>query len=93
MPDRKLSKLVTIRTRAGTPVVVVGGGCDNGKTGVLLNTIGSRHLLKLDGHCVPQLGKGHYKPFDRDKDRIVRMSDGSIDALPRYRLARRLEAL
>ena len=55
--------------------VVDEAGLEGGSEGVIISPRGS---LNRDGRGIPQIGGGHYKPFDAKKECVVEQENGRI---------------
>lgn len=51
--------------------VVEGSGLDSGRVGVVMHPRLGTPWLFLDGHGVPQIGLGHYNPFNPNREAII----------------------
>ena len=63
------------RMPVGTTVQVTPeGGVDKGKRGVVVPP----SWLPTNGRGIPDLGQGHYSPFDPEKEAVLEDDDGNI---------------
>lgn len=58
--------------------VTEGSGIDSRKTGTVIDPRGN---CPTDGHGVPQLGMGHYKPVEWSRESLIGFDDGHINTM------------
>ena len=64
----------------GTRVQVCeGSGLASNQKGVVVAP--SPNILHLDGRGVPQMGQGHYRPFNAKEDAVILYDDGHYDTM------------
>jgi len=59
----------------GTRVKVCEGcGLNSGRVGIIVSST----ILPTDGRGIPNIGEGHYKPFDSSKEAVMKDENGKF---------------